>query len=97
MISAPLIRFVLTAAFRDKLMMTLVLMILMSAGVSVFLGGSGLTEQESFALVFGAGGLRFLCVIGLVLGVGGFIAVQGLVFTLLLLVAAAFDFIRREF
>lgn len=67
MISAPLIRFVLTAAFRDKLMMTLVLMILMSAGVSVFLGGSGLTEQESFALVFGAGGLRFLCVIGLVL------------------------------
>jgi ABC-type transport system involved in multi-copper enzyme maturation permease subunit len=67
MISAPLVRFVLTAAFRDKLLMTLALMILMGAGVSVFLGGSGLTEQESFALVFGAGGLRFLCVIGLVL------------------------------
>lgn len=67
MISAPLVRFVLTAAFRDKLMMTLVLMILMGGGVSVFLGGSGLTEQESFALVFGAGGLRFLSVIGLVL------------------------------
>ncbi len=67
MISAPLVRFVLTAAFRDKLMMTLVLMIAMGAGVSVFLGGSGLTEQESFALVFGAGGLRFLSVIGLVL------------------------------
>jgi len=67
MISAPLVRFVLTAAFRDRLMMTLVLMIVMGAGVSVFLGGSGLTEQESFALVFGAGGLRFLGVIGLVL------------------------------
>lgn len=67
MISIPLVRFVLTAAFRDKLMMTLVLMIIMGAGVSVFLGGSGLTEQESFALVFGAGGLRFLGVIGLVL------------------------------
>lgn len=67
MISRPLVKFVLTAALRDKLVMTLVLMILVGAGVSVFLGSSGVTEQESFALVFGAGGLRFLGVIGLVL------------------------------
>lgn len=67
MISRPLIGYILTAASRDKLMMTLLLMIVMGGGLSVFLGSSGLTEQESFALVFGAGGLRFLGVIGLVI------------------------------
>lgn len=67
MISLPLVRFVLTAAFRDKLIITLLLMMLVGGGVSVFLGTSGITEQESFALVFGAAGLRFLSVIGIVL------------------------------
>ena len=60
MVSRPLIGFILTAAIRDKLVMTLMLMIMLGAGVSVFLGSSGMTEQESFAVVFGAGGLRFL-------------------------------------
>lgn len=67
MISKPLVGYVLTAAMRDKLMMTLVLMIVLGAGLSIFLGSSGLTEQDSFALVFGAGGLRFLSVVGLVI------------------------------
>jgi len=67
MISTPLVRFVLTAAFRDKLIITLLLMMLVGGGVSVFLGTSGITEQESFALVFGAAGLRFLGVVGIVL------------------------------
>ena len=67
MISRPLIGYILTAALRDKLVMTLMLMILLGAGVSVFLGSSGVTEQESFAVVFGAGGLRFLGVLGIVL------------------------------
>ncbi len=67
MVSRPLIGFILTAALRDKLVLTLMLMIMLGAGMSVFLGSSGMTEQESFAVVFGAGGLRFLGVLGIVL------------------------------
>lgn len=67
MISAPLVKFVLTAALRDKLLTTLLLMVAAGAGVSIFLGGAAITEKASFALVFGAGGLRFLGVVGIVL------------------------------
>ncbi len=67
MISRPLVRFILTAALRDKLMITLLVMIVLGASLSTFLGGASITEEASFALVFGAGGLRFLGVIGVVL------------------------------
>lgn len=67
MISRPLVKFVLTAAMRDKLMITLLTMIACGGALSVFLGGASITEKESFALVFGAAGLRFLGVIGIVL------------------------------
>jgi ABC-type transport system involved in multi-copper enzyme maturation permease subunit len=61
------VQYVLTAALRDKLLSTLMLMIATGAAVSVFLGSASITEKESFALVFGASGLRFLSVVGLVL------------------------------
>ncbi len=67
MISKSLVKYVLTAALRDKLMITLALMIAMGAAVAVFMGSASVTEGDSFALVFGAGGLRFLGVTGLVL------------------------------
>lgn len=67
MISRPLVKYVLTAALRDKLMLTLLLMVATAAAVSVFLGAATVTEKESFALVFGASGLRFLGVVGIVL------------------------------
>lgn len=67
MISAPLVRFVLTAALRDKLLTTLLLMVAAGGGISMFLGSATITEKAGFALVFGAGGLRFLGVIGIVL------------------------------
>lgn len=67
MISRPLIKFVLTAAFRDRLLLTLIVMIGVGAGLSMFLGDAAIAEKESFALVFGASGLRFLSVIGIVL------------------------------
>ncbi|TAL35560.1 MAG: hypothetical protein EPN97_07250 [Alphaproteobacteria bacterium] len=67
MISRPLVKFVLTAALRDKLMITLLTMIVAGGALAVFLGGAAITEKESFALVFGAAGLRFLSVIGIVL------------------------------
>lgn len=67
MISAPLVRYVLTAAARDKLLLTLLVMIACGAAIAVFLGSATITEKESFAVVFGASGLRFLGVIGVVL------------------------------
>jgi len=67
MISKHLIKYVLIAAMRDKLMMTLALMILIGAAIAVFMGSATTTEADSFSLVFGSGGLRFLGVIGIVL------------------------------
>lgn len=67
MISAPLVKYVLTAAIRDKLLATLIIMILVGGSVSVFLGSSSVAEGAAFALVFGGGGLRMLGVLGLVL------------------------------
>jgi len=67
MLSRHLVKYILTAAVRDRLVMTLALMILVAAAVSVFMGSASVTEQDSFALVFGAGGLRFLGMTGLVL------------------------------
>jgi ABC-type transport system involved in multi-copper enzyme maturation permease subunit len=67
MISRPLVKFVLTAALRDKLLITLLTMVVCGGALSVFLGGAAITEKESFSLVFGAAGLRFVSVIGIVL------------------------------
>src|ERR1035437_7248612 len=67
MISKPLVKYVLMAAMRDRLMVTLLLMILMGAAVAGFMGSARVLEGAKFALVFGSGGLRFLGVTGLVL------------------------------
>ncbi len=67
MLSRPLVSYVLTAALRDRLLGTLLLMIAAGAGLGVFLGSAAVTEQESFSTVFGAGGLRLLGVTGVVL------------------------------
>ena len=67
MISGPLVRYVLTAALRDKLILTMALLIALGAALAVFLGSSAITEKESFSTVFGASGLRFLGVFGIVL------------------------------
>ncbi|MDD9900757.1 MAG: hypothetical protein OXT65_07240 [Alphaproteobacteria bacterium] len=67
MLSTPLVKYVLTAARRDRLMLTLVLLVMMGAALSVFMGGSAVVEGEQFSIVFSAGGLRFLGVMGVVL------------------------------
>jgi ABC-type transport system involved in multi-copper enzyme maturation permease subunit len=48
-------------------MITLVLMIMIGASLSVFMGSSSVSEKSQFALVLGSGGLRFLGVMGIVL------------------------------
>jgi len=67
MISKHLVKYILIAAIRDKLMMTLMLMIALGTSMAIFMGSAAITEGESFSVVFGAGGLRFVGVLGLVL------------------------------
>lgn len=62
-----LIKYVLTAARRDKLMMTLLMMTAIGVISSMFLGTAAVIEEQQFSMVFGAGALRFLGVMGVVL------------------------------
>lgn len=57
-ISFPLLRYVLTAAIRDRFALSLALLIAVAISLSIFLGSSAVTEQDSFAVVFAAGALR---------------------------------------
>lgn len=63
----PLVRYVLTAAFRDRLVMALGIAIIVGASIAIFLGSAAITEKGQFAVVFAAAGLRFAGVLGLVL------------------------------
>lgn len=65
--SWPLVKYVLTAALRDRLVLSLVILLLLGVSLSVFLGSGAVTEKDHFSLVFAGGGLRFLGVLGLVL------------------------------
>lgn len=67
MVTWPLVKYVLMAALRDRLVISLMLMIMLGACLSIFLGTSALLEDPQFTLVFAAGGLRFAGVVGLVL------------------------------
>ena len=71
--SLPLIKYVLRAALRDRLILSLVILLVLGTSLSVFMGSAAVTEQDYFALVFAAGGLRFVGVAGLVLFVVFFI------------------------
>jgi hypothetical protein len=65
--SWPLVRYVLTAAFRDRLVMAIVIVLVLGCSLSVFLGSAAINEKARFALVFAGGGLRLAGVFGLVL------------------------------
>ncbi|AEP09851.1 hypothetical protein [Micavibrio aeruginosavorus] len=67
LLSWPLIQYVLTAAVRDRIVLALLLVVAVGASLSLFLGSAALIEDQVFALVFSAGGLRFAAVAGLVL------------------------------
>ena len=67
MISYPLVRYVLMSALRDRLILSLVLMVMTGTALAVFLGAPALIEGGQFSVVFAAGGLRFAGVAGLVL------------------------------
>lgn len=67
MLSVPLIKYVMMAALRDRLVLSLMVLVVVGAALSLSLGSAALIEYDQFSLVFAAGGLRFAGVVGLVL------------------------------
>lgn len=65
--SPTLTGYVLKAAVRDRLAVSILLLMLASACLSVFVGSSAVVESDQFALVFAAGSIRFAGMVGLVL------------------------------
>jgi hypothetical protein len=66
-LSWPTVKYVLSAAVRDRLIITLLAVISLGTALSVFMGTAAYIEKYQFVLVFSAGGLRLLSVMGLVL------------------------------
>ncbi|MGB0720008.1 MAG: hypothetical protein ACPGRX_06020, partial [Bdellovibrionales bacterium] len=54
-------------AIRDRLIIAMLVLIGLSASLSVFMASAAVTEQDQFTAVFSAGSLRILGVLGLVL------------------------------
>ncbi len=67
MISWSLVRYVLTAALRDRLILTMALLMVVGASLSLFLGSGAVIEAGYFAVVFTASTLRLAGILGLVL------------------------------
>jgi len=63
----PIIKYVLTAAVRDKILITFFLFLLVATSLASFLGGSTVIEQDQFSLVYAAGSLRIIGAICLIL------------------------------
>jgi ABC-type transport system involved in multi-copper enzyme maturation permease subunit len=66
-ISIPLIKYVLYAAFRDRLILAMILFMAVSTSVALFIGSSATNESDQFAIVFASSGLRLAGAIGLIL------------------------------
>lgn len=67
MVSGALVKYVLMAALRDKMIMTLLVALVVGACLGIFLGSAAVIEKDQFSVVFTASGLRLLSVFSLVL------------------------------
>lgn len=65
--SAQLIRYVLLAALRDRMMWGIAIIAILGACLSIFSGSAAVIEQGQFVMTYAAGGIRILTLIGLVL------------------------------
>lgn len=65
--SAPLMAYILKAALRDRLLLSLAVLLTLACALSYFLASAAIIEQDRFAAVFTAGSVRILNVFGLVL------------------------------
>lgn len=61
----PTIRFVMLTAIRDRLFTSLIALIALSIGVSIFLGTGAIAEARQMTIVYAAGAARVLAVLGL--------------------------------
>lgn len=68
-----LLQYTIWGALRDRMLLSMALMMVVGASLSLFLGSAAVMEQDEFVLVFASGGLRIACVVGLVLFVVFFI------------------------
>ncbi len=73
MLNISLVKYALTAAMRDKLVISMLVMFVLGACLAIFFGSSVVIEKDQFTVIFAAGGLRILSVMGLVLFVIFFI------------------------
>lgn len=67
MVTWPLVKYVIKAGIRDKLFISLILLIVVGVSISFFMGSAAIIEKKDFASTFSAGGLRFLGAAGLIL------------------------------
>jgi len=68
-----LVQYVVTAAIRDKLIISIFLLLIMAVSLSIFMGSAATTERDQFAAVFSAGSIRILNAAGLILFIVFFI------------------------
>ena len=61
-----LFQYVLTAAVRDKLIISAAIILGLSVSLSIFLASSAITEQDQFASVISAGGIRIISALTLI-------------------------------
>lgn len=65
--SVALLKYFLTAALRDKLLVSMLIVLVLGSSLSVFLADSAVTEQDQFTLIYTASSLRLVSILGLVL------------------------------
>lgn len=73
MVSVPLFHHALKAAMRDKLIWTMLAVLVIVCSLSIFMGSIAISEQQNFSVVFSASGLRLAVMMGLTLFVIFFI------------------------
>lgn len=66
-ISWPTMKYVLSAAVRDRLVISMLVVMGLGGALAVFMGTAAYIEKYQFVLVFAAAGIRILTVLGLVL------------------------------
>lgn len=71
--SLALVRYVLTAALRDRLVVGLIVSLALGAAMAMFLGSAAIMEQSRFVAVYAAGAMRIINALGLILFVVFFI------------------------
>ncbi len=62
-----LVKYILTAAFKDKILLSFLIVIGVGVSLSIFLGSSSVTEKDQASIVFTASMLRFSGIITLTL------------------------------